>query len=70
MTQDTDTGARLSQDHPPDRFKARSVTGAYYTLVEETDERGEHHYHTAYSDLPVAANDDGTFTVLATGTEA
>jgi hypothetical protein len=68
MTEDTDTGASLLQDPPSDRFKARSVTGSCYTLVDETDRHGEHHYRTAYSDLPVTANDDGSFTILTTHT--
>ena len=50
------------------RFEVRSITGACYTLVEEIDGEGACSYHTAYAQLPVVANDDGTFTIVDTGT--
>jgi hypothetical protein len=64
------------------RFEARSVTGASYTIVEQAplgdpvgaDREGRggggeaRRYRTAYAGLPVVANDDGSFTVVATHT--
>ena len=50
------------------RFEVRSVTGACYTIVEEVGRDGERRYRTAYARLPVVANDDGTFTIVDTGT--
>lgn len=55
----------------PRRLEVRSVTGACYTLVEDTERKGDctHlRYHTAYAGLPVVANDDGTFTIVDTRT--
>ena len=49
-------------------FEVRSITGASYTIVEEVSSDGTHTYRTAYARLPVAANDDGTFTIADTGT--
>lgn len=68
--------------HPPEsapsdprshRFEVRSVTGACYTLVEESDGDGtsghaQRRYRTAYAGLPVVANDDGSFTIVDTNT--
>ena len=54
-------------DAPRD-FEVRSITGASYTIVEEVAGDGTHTYRTAYARLPVAANDDGTFTIADTGT--
>lgn len=58
---------------PGNRFEVRSVTGASYTLVEDMDREdtrtcGRRSYHTAYAGLPVVANDDGSFTIVATRT--
>ncbi|HEY2561557.1 MAG TPA: hypothetical protein VGI48_17740 [Caldimonas sp.] len=50
------------------RFEVRSITGASYTIVEEIDREGRRRYQTAYALLPVVANDDGTFTIVDTGT--
>ena len=51
------------------RFEVRSITGARYTLVEETSEdSGERRYRTAYAGLPVTANSDGSFTIVDTHT--
>ncbi|HEX4234074.1 MAG TPA: hypothetical protein VH041_07185 [Caldimonas sp.] len=50
------------------RFEVRSITGACYTLIEEIDRKGARSYHTAYALLPVVANDDGSFTLVDTGT--
>jgi hypothetical protein len=60
------------------RFEARSVTGASYTIVEQTctdaraaatgDDGAQRRYQTAYAGLPVVANDDGSFTVVDTHT--
>jgi hypothetical protein len=52
----------------PHDFEVRSITGASYTIVEEVADDGTHTYRTAYARLPVAANDDGTFTIVDTGT--
>jgi hypothetical protein len=49
-------------------FDVRSVTGACYTIVEETGSDGQPLYRTAYARLPVVANDDGTFTIVDTRT--
>jgi len=49
-------------------FEVRSITGASYTIVEEIAHDGTRTYRTAYAGLPVAANDDGTFTIVDTGT--
>jgi hypothetical protein len=56
------------------RFEARSVTGASYTIVEQTctdahtgatgDDGAQRCYRTAYTGLPVVANDDGSFTIV------
>ena len=55
------------------RFEVRSVTGASYTLVEESEVEGtsgqvRRRYRTAYAGLPVIANDDGSFTIVDTHT--
>jgi hypothetical protein len=64
------------------RFEARSVTGASYTIVEQMplgdpvgadlEGRGEGaggcRFRTAYTGLPVVANNDGSFTIVATHT--
>lgn len=60
------------------RFEARSVTGASYTIVEHrpagddasgaTDAGTQRWYRTAYAGLPVVANEDGSFTIVATHT--
>jgi hypothetical protein len=51
------------------RFEVRSITGARYTLVEDTsEESGERRYRTAYAGLPVTANSDGSFTIVDTHT--
>lgn len=50
------------------RFEVRSITGACYTIVEQTGANGVRRYHTAYAGLPVRANDDGTFTIIDTRT--
>jgi hypothetical protein len=50
------------------RFEVRSITGACYTIIEEVDREGRRRYHTAYALLPVAANDDGSFTIVDTRT--
>jgi hypothetical protein len=69
-------------DDPPGlaecaRFDARSVTGASYTIVEQrpasndasAGEGGaQTRYRTAYTGLPVVANDDGSFTIVPTHT--
>ena len=57
----------------PRRFDVRSVTGARYTLIEESviDEATgalQRRYRTAYAGLPVIANDDGSFTIVDTRT--
>ena len=49
-------------------FEVRSITGACYTIVEETAANGATRYRTAYARLPVVANADGSFTILDTGT--
>jgi len=65
-----------------DRFQVRSVTGSSYTLVETTTfERSDGggagpslprpvawSYRTAYACLPVARNEDGSFTIVDTRT--
>ena len=67
-----DTLVSLRQGNPPRRFEVRSVTGARYTLIEETtiDDAGvaRRAYCTAYARLPVVANDDGSFTIVDTRT--
>jgi hypothetical protein len=50
------------------RFEVRSITGACYTIVEEVERDGTYRYHTAYALLPVVANEDGSFTLVDTGT--
>ena len=55
-------------DPSGETFEVRSVTGACYTIVEETGADGHPSYHTAYARLPVLANDDGTFTIVDTRT--
>ena len=62
-----------SPDRPSHRLEVRSVTGACYTLVEDTGDAspgdGIHRrYRTAYAGLPVVANDDGSFTLVDTHT--
>ena len=63
---------QMPNDTPPRDatrdFEVRSITGASYTIVEEIAADGTHTYRTAYARLPVAANDDGTFTIADTGT--
>ena len=73
MTQNADTAASLLQAEDCHRFEVRSVTGACYTLVEESgvDDTGgiaRRRYRTAYAGLPVVANDDGSFTIVDTHT--
>jgi hypothetical protein len=73
MIENTPTVASLLQGRPAQRFEVRSVTGACYTLVEETDRDGSNghvhrNYRTAYAGLPVVANDDGSFTIVDTHT--
>ena len=62
----------MPSDPPPGDaardFEVRSITGASYTIVEEVAGDGTRTYRTAYARLPVAANDDGTFTIVDTGT--
>ena len=65
--------APSGQGQPARSFRARSVTGASYLIVEEDERDGPNRrlksrYRTAYSGLPVAANDDGSFTIVDTGT--
>lgn len=51
------------------RLEVRSITGARYTLVEDARaEHGPHRFRTAFAGLPVVANDDGSFTIVATHT--
>jgi len=73
MNYPTDTSTSPPRGDEGRRFEVRSVTGACYTLVEETavDEAGcavGSCYRTAYAGLPVVANDDGSFTILDTHT--
>jgi hypothetical protein len=85
MNEKADTGASLVQHEAvaacaeTARFEVRSVTGACYTIVEQTtfERRPEpfgerpiarRRYRTAYAGLPVAANDDGSFTIIDTHT--
>ena len=70
---ETDMSTSPPRGNEGRRFEVRSVTGACYTLVEETavDEAGRavgSHYRTAYAGLPVVANDDGSFTIVDTHT--
>ena len=68
----------MEDDDPPRfaecaRFDARSVTGAWYTIVEKRAASNDAHgaetrYRTAYTGLPVVANDDGSFTIVPTHT--
>jgi hypothetical protein len=62
----------MPSDPPPSdagrAFEVRSITGASYTIVEEIARDGTRRYRTAYARLPVTANDDGTFTIVDTGT--
>ena len=62
----------MHSDPPPSAaarsFEVRSITGASYTIVEEIARDGTRTYRTAYARLPVAANADGTFTIVDTGT--
>ena len=55
-------------EDPAPRFEARSVTGACYTIVSEAGSDGTVRYRTAYAELPVVANADGTFTIVDTRT--
>lgn len=62
------------------RIQVRSITGATYTLIETTRfeavKRGARvdarvvgrSYRTAYASLPVARNEDGSFTIVDTRT--
>jgi hypothetical protein len=71
MIRNADPLASAPSDRRSQRFEVRSVTGACYTLVEETDREGgraQHRYRTAYAGLPVVANDDGSFTIVDTHT--
>ena len=84
MNREPDTGRSLMQGDGDDgfvetaRFEVRSVTGACYTLVEETrfDVRivgpgpapALKRYRTAYAGLPVTADEDGSFTIVDTHT--
>ena len=73
MTRRPLTASPMPSDEPlpddaPREFEVRSITGASYTIVEEIADDGTHTYRTAYARLPVAANDDGTFTIVDTGT--
>jgi hypothetical protein len=84
MNREQDTGISLMQGDDDagfketDRFEVRSVTGACYTLLEQTrfDVRAvcpgpgpsPKRYRTAYAGLPVTANDDGSFTIVDTHT--
>lgn len=84
MKPESDTGRSLMQGeiddgfHDTARFEVRSVTGACYTLVEQTrfDVRAvgpgpaplPKRYRTAYAGLPVTANVDGSFTIDDTHT--
>ena len=63
-----DAPAHSPSDALGQTFEVRSVTGACYTIVEETGADGHPSYRTAYARLPVAANDDGTFTIVDTRT--
>ena len=63
----------FGQGRATNRFEVRSVTGARYTLVEVPKRDGMNgrfqcRYRTAYADLPVVANDDGSFTIVDTHT--
>jgi hypothetical protein len=85
MDDKSDSRSSLGQPDEPagfaesSRFEARSVTGASYTIVEQTCAEGHasarvdvdcepRRYHTAYAGLPVVANDDGSFTIVDTHT--
>ncbi len=71
MSQNADTPSSLMQGEDSHRFEVRSITGACYTLAEESDvEDGVacRRYRTAYAGLPVVANDDGSFTIVDTHT--
>ncbi|MDQ6640389.1 MAG: hypothetical protein M3Z15_12115 [Pseudomonadota bacterium] len=74
MTQNADTVPHSPlQDEDGRRFEVRSVTGACYTLVEDSGVDAasgavERRYRTAYAGLPVVANDDGSFTIVDTHT--
>ena len=73
MIDTADTATSLLQGRSSRRFEVRSVTGACYTLVEDTDRNGtngraDRCYRTAYAGLPVIANDDGSFTIVDTHT--
>jgi hypothetical protein len=66
-----DTSASLNGGQRAHRFEVRSVTGACYTLIEQTVEeagRQRRKYRTAYAGLPVTANPDGSFTIVDTQT--
>ena len=73
MMDHADPLTRRDADRRSIRFEVRSVTGACYTLVEETDRDdtgavARRRYRTAYAGLPVVANDDGSFTIVDTNT--
>ncbi len=71
MNEKADIFANVLQRDDSHRFEVRSVTGACYTLVEEsrvdeTEGTVHRHYRTAYAGLPVVANEDGSFTIVDT----
>ena len=72
MTRTPFPAPQMPTDPPPSdashEFEVRSITGASYTIVEEATAEGARTYRTAYARLPVVANDDGTFTIVDTGT--
>ena len=72
MIDNVPTFGSAGPGRPRRSFEARSVTGACYLLVEDdrdgANRHRERHYRTAYAGLPVVANDDGTFTIVATDT--
>jgi hypothetical protein len=73
LNDQTDPSTSPPQGDEGRRFEVRSVTGACYTLVEESavDDAGGaacSRYRTAYAGLPVVANDDGSFSIVDTHT--
>ena len=62
----------MSSDPSPEdavpAFEVRSITGACYTIVAEIAADGTRTYRTAHARLPVAVNDDGSFTIVGTAT--